>query len=302
LYFKKSNLWLRASILQAIRHFFIGHDYLEVETPNLIPAPAPETHIEAISAGDGFLQTSPELCMKRLLSAGYKNIFQICKCYRSGERGDLHLPEFTMLEWYRTGIDYLDLMTECEDIIQFITSRIGVNNNIIRYRENLIDLKKPWERITIRKAFDSFTPVTMKEAIDTDQFDELMAEKIEPRLPKNRPVFLYDYPADLASLSRIKKNDPEVAERFELYIGGLELANAFTELTDPGEQKNRFNKESTLRKSLKKKSYPSPEKFLKDLEHMPPAAGIALGLDRLVLLYSGDTKIDDVVSFTPEEL
>lgn len=298
---KKSNLWLRAKILQAIRQFFIEHNYLEVETPNIIPAPAPEAHIEAITAGDGFLHTSPELCMKRLLSAGHKKIFQICRCYREGERGDLHLPEFTMLEWYRTGIDYLDLMAECEAMIRFITSKINAGKKI-KYRGNLIDLEKTWERITVKKAFESYTPVTMKEALETERFDELMATEIEPRLPGNRPVFLYDYPADLASLSRIKKHDPEVAERFELYIGGLELANAFTELTDPGEQKDRFSQESTLRKSLGKKVYPSPDKFLKDLVYMPPASGIALGLDRLVLLYSGDTKIDNVVSFTPEEL
>jgi lysyl-tRNA synthetase class 2 len=298
---KKSNLWLRAKIFQAVRQFFVEHDYLEVDTPNIIPAPAPEAHIEAINAGEGFLHTSPELCMKRLLSAGHQKIFQICRCYREGERGDLHLPEFTMLEWYRTGIDYTDLMTECETMIRFVTSEIRADKKI-KHKGVLINLEQPWDRITVKKAFSIYTQFTMKEAVETDLFNELMATEIEPSLAKDRPVFLYDYPAGLASLSRIKKDDPEVAERFELYIGGLELANAFTELTDPGEQKNRFNRENTLRKSLMKKTYPSPDRFLQDLEHMPPAAGIALGLDRLVLLYSGDRKIDHVVSFTPEEL
>ena len=298
---KKSHLQIRARAIQAIRLFFVERDYLEVDTPHLIATPAPEIHIEAVTAGGAFLHTSPELCMKRLLAAGYPRIFQICKCFRQGERGRTHLPEFTMLEWYRTGTDYSGLMDECEEMILYVSNKVGLGQEI-RYQDNLIDLERPWERISVKEAFDRYASLSVEDAIRRDCFDQVMVEKIEPCLGKPKPTFLYDYPASLAALARIKAGNPRVAERFELYIAGIELANAFSELTDAREQELRFQKEKEKREQLGKAVYPLPEKFLQSLPSMPESAGIAFGVDRLVMLFCNQTTIDGVVAFTPEEL
>lgn len=298
----KKNLQLRARIIQAIRSFFCDRDYLEVETPIRIPAPAPEAHIDAVESGDGFLQASPELCMKRMLAAGIPRIFQICKCFRQGERGRLHLPEMTLLEWYRAGIDYLDMMDECEALINTVARLNGLKEGILIYRGKEINLAPPWPRISISEAFEKLASMPLDNALAGDQFDEIMVEKIEPRLTQNRPVFLYDYPACRAALARLKPQDLRFAERFELYIGGLEICNAFSELTDPVKQRERFECENDHRRKSGKPVYPMPEKFLEALGNMPAAAGNALGIDRLVMLFSDSKQIDDVVAFTPEEL
>ena len=298
---KKTNLWWRAKIIQSVRDFFIGHGYLEIETPCLIPAPAPEVHIDAISAGHGFLQTSPELCMKRLLSAGYPKIFQVCRVFRQGERGERHLPEFTLLEWYRKDIDYMDLMDECEEMILFVARNMGFGHEI-KYLGRVIDFQRPWERISVKDAFERYAAISMEMALESGRFDEIMVEEIEPNSGISRPTFLYDYPWPLASLARLKENEPGLAERFELYMGGLEIANAFSELTDAHGQEKRFETERDKRRHLGKTVYPMPEKFLKALDHMPPSAGIALGVDRLIMVFTNTSKIDDVVFFTPEEL
>ncbi len=299
---RKPLLRLRARTLQALRSFFVEREYLEVETPTLIPAPAPERHIEAIPAGTLFLRTSPELCMKRLLAAGYPRLFQIAKCFREGERGSSHLPEFTLLEWYRAGADYRDLMGECEALFCYLADRLATGPNVC-YQGRTVDLTPPWHRITVREAFERFAPVSLQKALETDRFDEHMALDIEPRLGAPKPAILYDYPACLAALSRLKPNDPAVAERFELYVGaGMELANAFSELTDAPQQEQRFKEEAKERQALGKRTYPLPRAFLKALPRMPPAAGIALGVDRLVMFFGDRARIDEVVSFTPEEL
>jgi lysyl-tRNA synthetase class 2 len=295
------TLSARASIINEIRRFFIGRDYLEVETPMRIPAPAPESYIDAIPSGSWFLHTSPELCMKRLLASGFDRIFQICRCWRDGERGSLHLPEFTMLEWYRAESDYLDLMDECEALIAGI-AMVMVGKEAIDFSGMHISLTGPWERITVREAFRRYSPVSMEEALESDRFDEIMVTDIEPRLGISKPAFIFDYPAERGALARLKQDDPTVAERFELYMGGLELANAFTELVDADEQRQRFHHEETFRRSLGKSPYPVPEKFLAELPNMPPSAGIALGVDRLVMLLVDASRIDEVVAFTPEEL
>ncbi len=298
---KRETLAARARIISEIRKFFGEEGYLEVETPLRIPAPAPELHIDALPSADWFLQTSPELCMKRLLAAGFTRIYQISHCWRAGERGRLHLPEFTMLEWYRAEADYFDLMGECEALIGNIAASLGHGDRITcRGRE--ISLRLPWERITVAAAFARYTRCSLEDALQRDLFDELMVEEIEPRLGIDRPTFIHDYPASRGALARLKPGDASVAERFELYIGGLELANAFTELTDPVEQRSRFLQEQEYRRSQGKTAYPLPEKFLDELSGMPPAAGIALGLDRLVMLLLDAASIDEVVAFTPEEL
>lgn len=291
---------MRAQLIQSIRLFFIQHNFLEVETPLRIPAPAPEEHIEAIPAGDWFLQTSPELCMKRLLAAGYPRIFQISKCFRAGERGHFHLPEYTMLEWYVAGFDYRELMNQCEGMIWSITKEMNLEAFIRQGRK--INAAPPWERATVAQVFSRYAPISVEQALSQDTFDEMLVEHIEPNLGFNRPVFLHDYPADLASLARLKDDNPSVAERFELYIGGLEIANGFSELTDANEQRKRFEEALKKRAEKNRVRYDMPEKFLRSLDDLPPCAGIALGIDRLVMLCTGADRIDDVVAFTPETL
>lgn len=298
---REDDLRRRAWMIRTIRHFFQDRDFLEVETPLRIPAPAPESHIDAFPSDDWFLQTSPELCMKRLLAAGYARIFQICKCFRMGERGDRHLPEFTMLEWYRLGTDYRTLMEDCEALILFLARTLGMGDGFYR-QGRLIHLGIPWERITVREAFGRYATMTADEALKKDRFDEILACEIEPRLSTGIPVFLYDYPAELGALARRKRRDPDIAERFELYCDGLELANAFSELTDAAEQRRRFEEAARDRKRRCSSPYPMPEPFLAALPQMGPSAGIALGIDRLAMLLFDRARIDEVVAFTPESL
>jgi len=298
---KHNALKIRAKVIHTIRDFFISEGYLEVDTPLLIPAPAPESHIEAISAESLFLHTSPEICMKRLLAAGYERIFQICHCWRAYERGNKHMPEFTMLEWYRADSDYYDLMKDCEKLIKKVVGAIN-NKPLIEYRGTAINIQDKWERLTVKEAFKKYTKLDIEESLANGSFDEVMTGLIESNLGIKQPTFLYEYPASLASLAKLKEDDNSVAERFELYIAGIELANAYSELTDPKEQRFRFLQEAEFRKSNKMKTYPLPEPFLKELESMPASAGIALGIDRLVMLMANASKIDDVVSFTQEEL
>lgn len=296
------NLAIRARLIQAIRNFFIEQDYLEIETPIRIPAPAPEAHIEAVESGDWFLQTSPEICMKRLLAAGYPRIFQICKCFRQGESGRLHLPEMTLLEWYRASSNYQDMMTECEALILAVAREMGLKEDILSYQGTEIRLIPPWSRIAVSDAFDRFGSISLKAALAQDQFDEIMVTEIEPNLGQLRPVFLYDYPACRGALARLKPQDSRYAERFELYIGGLEICNAFSELTDAAEQRARFERELTHRRESGKRVYPMPHKFLEALKDMPEASGNALGIDRLAMIFADASAIEEVVTFAPEAL
>ena len=188
----QENLQLRACIIQAIRRFFVDRDYLEVETPIRIPAPAPEAHIDAVESGDRFLQASPELCMKRLLAAGIHRIFQICKCFRQGERGRLHLPEMTLLEWYRADSNYLDMMDECEALINSVARRNGSKEDILIYQGKEIKLTPPWPRISVSEAFEKLGSIPLQVALERGQFEEIMVEKIESNLAQTRPVFMYD--------------------------------------------------------------------------------------------------------------
>jgi lysyl-tRNA synthetase class 2 len=298
---KKDRLLARAEILHKIRVFFITRGYLEVDTPSLIPAPTLESHIDAIQAGTLYLQTSPELCMKRLLAAGYPKLFQICHCWRDKERGNRHLPEFTMLEWYRSDSDYNDLMLESIELLAEISSSYCEKGFLV-VNENRVDMNGKFNRITVRDAFRLYTNTSMDEALKTNEFDSLMTESIEPYLGLEHPTVIYDYPAERAALARIKVDDPSVAERFELYIGGMELANAFSELNDEKIQRKRFIEESELRAARCALPYPMPEPFLAEIGRMPRSAGIAFGIDRVVMLLTGAEKIDDVVAFTPEDL
>jgi lysyl-tRNA synthetase class 2 len=281
--------------------YFESQGFLEVETPQRIPANAPEEYIEPMVSGNHYLHTSPELCMKRLLSRGHDRIFQISRCWRSDERGSRHIPEFTMLEWYRSHSNYELLMTDCEQLLRHI-SKTCFGLDSVDYDSLSIALNETYPRITVRNAFKRYTDVNMEDAIYDGSFDEIMVTQIEPAIIKINPVLLIDYPIEMAALARPKPDDPSVAERFELYAGGLELANGFSELNDPVEQRLRFLEANRKRSGKGLQELPMPEPFLEELAAMPPSAGIALGVDRLVMLFTDSSNIDDVVAFTPEDL
>jgi elongation factor P--(R)-beta-lysine ligase len=297
---KGRNLRLRARLLAAIRGFFSDRGYLEVETPHLLPAPIPETHIRFVDTAYGVLHPSPELYMKRLLAAGHPRIFQISRCFRDRERSDRHLREFTLLEWYCAGSDYRGLMATCEAMIRHVARTLGLASPL-RYQGREVDLEGPWERITVVGAFERHAPETLEEAISNGRFEEDLVVHVEPRLGTPGPVFLHDYPASMASLARLKRDAPEVGERVELYLGGLEIANGFSELTDPAEQRRRFERDLEERARRGRRRFPMPELFLEALDRMPEAAGMALGIDRLAMVLTDSARIDDVVAFTPED-
>ncbi len=294
---KQAILTRRARIIQDVRAFFVAARFLEIETPCRIPANAPEPHIDALESEGWFLQTSPELAMKRLLAAGYEKLFQICRVWRGTERGSRHLPEFSMLEWYRSGVDYHTLMSDCVDLFLHL-----VPARTLCWQGHAIDLTPPWETLSIREAFRLYADTLPEKALREDRFDEILALEIEPRLGRDKPTFLIEYPVELAALARQKPGDPTVAERFELFICGMELANAFSELNDPEEQRRRVEQDEKHRRAAGKPPYPRPEKFLAELGSMPAAAGIAFGIDRLIMLLTNSADIADVVAFPPETL
>ena len=288
------GLQLRAAFFRAIRRFFEELGFLEVDTPIRQPLLIPELNIVPISSGTHFLQSSPELYMKRLLAVGCERIFQICHCFRQGERGRLHLEEFVMLEWYRLGADYDALMRDCEGLFEMLSRELS--------GAFPVPLNPGWERLTVADAFARYSPLSAAEALEKDMFDQLLVEQVEPRLGQSRPTFLCDYPLELASLARQKPGQPEVAERFELYISGIELANGFSELTDSELQRKRFQEEYAKMDNERARQAKMPERFLEDLGMVGQAAGIALGLDRLFMLFLGKKKLDDAVSFAPGDL
>ncbi len=294
---RENNLILRARIIRFIREFFEKRGYLEVETPFILPSVIPELHIDAIKTEMGFLHTSPELCMKILLSKGYGNIFQICKCFRKGEKGKRHLPEFTMLEWYHLGVDYNGIMEECERLIYCLCIEI-FGKDKITYMGKEIDLSLPWERITLEEAFERYASVPLRYAIDKGIFEEVLVNEIEKRLTE-RPVFLKDWPVEMAALSKLRG---DIAERFELYIAGIEIANGYTELIDLGEIKKRVKEENEKRCFFGKEKYPISDEFFRNFEKLPDCAGIALGIDRLIMIFSNTDDIKDTVSLTYEEI
>jgi len=206
-----------------------------------------------------------------------------------------------MLEWYTANHDYHHMMTQTENLICHIARTLGAKSPL-PYQNHYIDWHTPWQRITVAEAFLTYGSATVKDALSTGRFDEILSIEIEPYLGIQRPSFLIDYPAACGALARRSPDNPDIAERFELYIGGIELCNGFSELTDPGEQQNRFEQALQRRSDAGKRTYPMPKIFLEALKNMPPATGNALGLDRLVMLFADTNKIDDVVTFIPGEL
>ena len=296
----KPVLQLRHNVLNAVREFFTLHDYIEIETPVRIEAPAPEIHIDAETSGTHYLRTSPELHMKRMLAAGYERIFQLGSCFRAGEKGPRHQPEYSMLEWYHTGTDYMGILSETRDLILHCAERT-LNSSIIHYQGTDIDLSAEWEIHDVNNLYQRLAGWDPSAAYDADQFDLDMIEKIEPNLRKDIPVIIKDYPSAAAALSRRKPSHPQIAERWELYIAGIELANAYSELTDPEEQKKRFSEWNAWRAENGKDIYPNDNTFFKALNHdIPECGGIALGIDRLVMLFADCETLDGVLPFRGE--
>lgn len=293
----KPNLQRRALIYEFTRAFFREQGFLEVETPLRMPTIAPEQHITPFESEAWFLSTSPELHMKRMLAAGYDRLFQISHSFRSGERGRWHNPEFTMLEWYCAGADYQEMIQDMERLLVTLGTKLGLGS-IIPYRGQNIDISLPWPRVTVRDAFlraAGWDPVI---ELDPLRFDTDLVTKVLPSFTPSRPTVLMDYPTAMASLARLKPDEPGVAERAEIFIGGLELANIYSELGDAREQEKRFQEAIAQIQKEEGRHTDMPKKFLEAVAYLPECGGVALGLDRLVMLLCNADSIDEVITFT----
>lgn len=328
---RRGKLAARGWILAALREFFAAEGYVEVETAALQVSPGLEPHLKAFATAlhdprDGstrpfYLHTSPEFAMKKLLAGGLPRIWQLAHVFRDGERSATHHPEFAMLEWYRAGAGYRDLMDECEALLRRVQDAAIVP--ALRWRGRSADANGAWERLTVAEAFGRYAGIDLLATIPDPHrsdaallgaaatgigitphpgddwealFFRIFLDRIEPQLGISAPTILYDYPVAMAALSRQKPDDPRLAERFELYVCGLELANAFSELTDPAEQRARFAADQARKQALYGEMYPIDEDFLAALEHgLPECAGIAVGFDRLVMLATGAERIEEVL-------
>ncbi len=324
------NLRRRAQILAALRRALDDRGYVEVQVPVLVRAAGTDPHIEPIPvAGYGYLSTSPEFQLKRLLVGGMERIYSIGPAFRSGERGPAHDIEFTMAEWYAVGIGYRRLAEETAEVLAQVAQEV-LGTTLVSSRHGIVDLRPPWDWVTVRQAFVRHAGMDVSDDVDAfaaaaravgvllpddatwdEVFFRVFVERVEPFLGQNRPTLLADWPVALAALSRIRhstdsKTDSKnsaVAERFEVYAGGLELANAFGELTDPAEQRRRFEADNLARSSSGAPRIEPDERFLAALEEgMPEASGIAMGVDRLSMLLTGARTIREVTTFTSEEL
>lgn len=325
---RRPFLMARQKITAALRGFFAEQDFVEVETPILQISPGNETHLKAFATElerpDGsrtprYLHTSPEFTAKKLLAAGEARLFIFARVFRNGERTALHHPEFTMLEWYRAHQDYQSLMEDCAALLAVTAATVGAT--AFHFGGKACDVTLVPERLTVAEAFSRFAGIDLMQTVGVaandrdglrhaaraagirvagddswaDVFSRVMVEKIEPQLGIGRPTVLCDYPVSEAALARARPDDPRLAERFELYVCAVELANAFGELTDAAEQRRRFITWMDEKQRLYGECYPIDEDFLDALARMPEASGIALGLDRLVMLAAGAPRIEDVL-------
>jgi len=328
---RRGTLVMRGRILAAVRSFFHDRGFVEVDTPALQVSPGLEPHLRAFATklhdpqerrvDLRYLHTSPEFAMKKLLVAGLPRIWQLAHVFRDGERSATHHPEFSMLEWYRAGASYRDLMEECTALVRACQDTAGVR--ALTWRGRSADATGEWQRISVAQAFrkhcglDLLATAPDPERPDTDRlaaaasgigipphpgddwetlFFRIFLDRIEPVLGLGAPTILYDYPLSMAALSRRCSDDPRLAERFEVYICGLELANGFGELTNAAEQRARFLADQARKQRLYTETYPIDEDFLAALEHgLPACAGIALGFDRLVMLATGAQDIEEVL-------
>ncbi|MES1157999.1 MAG: EF-P lysine aminoacylase EpmA, partial [Haliangium ochraceum] len=299
-----------------------------VDVPARVRAPGQEVHLDAFAAGDRWLVTSPEYAMKRLCGAGFERIVSIGKCWRAEERGPHHEPEFTMIEWYRARAPLDDIAADCEALVGVAAAAAagtdarshgqgGASPNV------LARFARPFARTTVRELLRAHAGITLdgdEAAVALadkaraagvavggatawdDVFFQIWLDRVEPRLAEAGPTFVFDWPAPLGALARRRAEDPRLVERFELYAGGLELANAFGELTDPDEQRARFQAESLARRSRGKVVYPVDEALLSALARMPPTSGVALGFDRLLMLVLGAPSLREVMAFADDEI
>jgi len=264
------NLQARARALGAVREYFAAEGFLEVETPVRVPAPGVDLHLDAIPAAGGHLITSPELHMKRLLAAGFPRIFQLARASRQDELGLLHEPEFSMLEWYRAFAGLEQVLSDTERLLRQVAESVSGGARLFGATGQIYDLALPFQRITVREAFQEHAGIA--DAVDLAHSDEaryfeLLVSRVEPALAREpRPLFLWKYPANQAALARLSSEDPSLAERFELYVGGVELCNGFDELTDAAEQRQRFEQDTARRLAEGRPSYPLDERFLAALE------------------------------------
>ena len=331
---RRAWLLARAHALQFVRAYFSMNGFIEVEPATLQVSPGNETHLHGFATqmigNDGrmsraYLHTSPEFAMKKLLAAGETKIFALSRVFRNRERGALHSPEFTMLEWYRVGEPPAALERDCEKLAAGVARASSATS--FRFRQSSADPFERPERVSVRDAFiahagidiydslplrrrsepdrDRFAAQAVEKGIRvvaddswSDVFSRVLSEKVEPKLGQGRLTILSDYPLVEAALARGSRTDPRIAERFELYACGVELANAFAELTDPDEQRRRFDADMALKARIYGEAYPLDEDFLAALEAMPEASGAAMGFDRLVMLACGADRIDDV-QWTP---
>jgi len=292
-------LELRAALLAAIRRFFSERDFIEVETPAIVPSPGLDVHLSAFEVRNytgervGWLATSPEYQMKRLLSAGAKRIFQLCRSYRSEEQGSHHEREFMMLEWYRADATSDDVIRDTEELVAFVARSLD---------QPAPEVQPPWQRMTVDEALQFHTDLTLDSLIDDEErFFRVWAEQVQPRLGNERPIVVTDWPASMASLAKLKPNG--MADRFEAFFRGVELCNGFGELTDAMEQRRRFDRDQVERRAAGLPVYPIDERFLADLERgMPESGGNALGVDRLLMLLLRAASIQAVMPFPAERL
>jgi lysyl-tRNA synthetase class 2 len=326
---RRPRLLARARITAAVRGWFAASDFVEVETAALQVSPGNETHLHAFGAEligpddarrTRYLRTSPEFAAKKLLAAGERRLFELARVWRNRERGPLHHPEFTMLEWYRTEAPYETLMDDCAALLALAAETAGAS--AFSFRGLACDPFASPERVTVAEAFERHAGIDLLRTIPLDGspdlrdltaqaaaagvrvadddawcdiFSRIVVEKIEPRLGVGRPTILCEYPISEAALARPKPGDARVAERFELYGCGVELANCFGELTDPAEQRRRFEADMAEKERRYGERYPIDEDFLAALAAMPAASGAALGFDRLVMLATGAARIEDVL-------
>jgi elongation factor P--(R)-beta-lysine ligase len=306
------TLRLRARLLARTRAFFAARGLLEVETPQLSAAAATDLHLESLVAQRpggaplGWLHTSPEFPMKRLLASGAGDIWQLARVFRGGECGQRHNPEFTMLEWYRVGWDAAALMAEVEAFVRSLAGECGMPGEALRlsYREAFtrhagIDPFSADPGEILRRLAEHGVAVAGDLGDDRDAcLDLALATIVEPALDPSRPTFIYDFPASHAALARIRPGDPPVAERFELFLGGMEIANGFQELTDAAEQAARFEADRAARRARGLVEPPIDRRLLAAISHgLPDCAGVARGFDRLVMILAGASHIDEVLAF-----
>jgi lysyl-tRNA synthetase class 2 len=300
---------LRARLLSRIRNFFDARAVLEVETPLLGRAATTDFHIESLRVRLGgdelYLQSSPELAMKRLLAAGSGSIYQVCKAFRGAERGARHNPEFTMVEWYRVGMNHHQLMDEVELLLQEVLGTVSAERvsyeAIFQRYVGLNPHHATAEELEARARELSISLVSTSPLIREDWLNLLMTRIIEPKLDPRAPVFVFDFPVELEAMARIRPGPPPVAERFEVYLRGMELANGYHELIDAREQRERFLSDLERRRNTGAVSVKWDERLIAALESgMPACAGVALGLDRLLMVAAGTRSLDDILGFPVE--